>query len=168
MIVKISRQQLNHDRLSWLCIEPSLLSVRGKDIVSKAEVYDRLNEGQKALYMFYAFHNHTNSAAEFYWFAAYFMSDLQGWPALKKGITFFGEHHVLDALNEIELVLERYNRLEDGAWKAASPSDLDCHIDLLAEVNAIYDKYAVVAAQAIDRMNDYVREHLDDFFIVID
>lgn len=59
MKAEIRKEDLDSQKLSWLCIEPMLLFVRGQSMGAKKEVYLRLNEGQQALYLFYSYHNHT-------------------------------------------------------------------------------------------------------------
>lgn len=84
MLTRIKQDDFLKDNLSWLCIEPMLISIRGKDLDEKSAMYNQLNEGQRALYLFYAFYNHVHSIEEFYWFATYFMGELKAWNGLKK------------------------------------------------------------------------------------
>lgn len=88
MLTRMKQELLQSENLSWLCIEPMLLAVRGKSPGAKLEMFNQLNEGQQALYLFYAFHNHANTVAEFYWFSSYFIGELLAWKGLKTGVLF--------------------------------------------------------------------------------
>lgn len=91
MKAKLMLEDLQSDHLSWLSIQPMLLAVRGKDLSAKLEMYNRLNEGQKGLYLFYSYHNHAKTEAEFYWFSAYHINELQTWGDIKRGLVYFGD-----------------------------------------------------------------------------
>ncbi|NIK80001.1 hypothetical protein FHS15_005185 [Paenibacillus castaneae] len=166
MIVTLHKQDLDNEQLSWLCIEETLTALRGKDPSAKLAAYNGLNEGQKSLYMFYAFHNHTKSVAELYWFASYFMTDLKGWPALMRGIAFYCLDDYLAICHEIEQLVEQRNKRSDGTWRQALASDLDHDPALLTQMSAIYERYAPIAKEAINQMNTYIRENSADFLIV--
>lgn len=168
MKVTLNRQDLNNEQLSWLCVKTFLEGVRGKESSVKAEVYNQLNEGQKALYIFYAFHNHTESAVEFYWFASYFISELKGWPALIEGLMFYKEEQLMSICSEISQLVEAHNKQSDGSWRQALASDLDQDSVLLASVTDLYERYIPLAKQGIQSMNRYIRDNNESFLILID
>lgn len=168
MQVTLNRQDLNSEQLSWLCVKPFLEGVRGKDASIKAEAYNRLNEGQQALYIFYAFHNHTKSTSEFYWFASYFISELKGWSTLTKGLLFYKEEQLMQICSEIEQLVEAHNKQSDGSWRQALASDLDQDALLLARAKDLYERYIPLARQSILHMNSYIRSHHEQFFILTD
>ena len=168
MQVTLSKEDLNNEQLSWLCVKPILEGVRGKETSVKAEAYSHLNEGQKALYIFYAFHNHTKSTAEFYWFASYFISELKGWSTLTNGLLFYKEEQLMRICSEIEQLVEAHNKQPDGSWRQALASDLDQDAELLARVEDLYKQYIPLARQGIQRMNRYIQSHPEQFFIVTD
>ena len=89
MKAEIRKEDIDSHNLSWLCIEPMLLSVRGRNLEAKREVYLQLHEGQQALFLFYSYHNHTRSLAEFYWFSAYNIIELNSWNGIREGMKFF-------------------------------------------------------------------------------
>ncbi|MGG3280002.1 hypothetical protein [Paenibacillus solani] len=164
MLIKIKEEDLNKDNLSWLCIQPMLLSIRGRNLSAKSEMYNLLNEGQQALYLFYAFHNHSNSISEFYWFTTYFMGDLKAWDGVKKGVRFFKGDELLSILEQWEQVIHQKNRLADGSWREVSPSDLDRDPELFDMTEPIYKEYQVLAHDFIEDMNEYIRNNKEDFF----
>ncbi|KOR90241.1 hypothetical protein [Paenibacillus solani] len=164
MLIKIKEEDLKKNNLSWLCIQPMLLSIRGRDLSAKSEMYNLLNEGQQALYLFYAFHNHSNSISEFYWFTTYFMGDLKAWNGVKKGVRFFKGNELLSILEQWEHVISQKNKLADGSWREASPSDLDRDTELLEITEFIYKEYQVLARDFIEDVNEYIRNNKEDFF----
>lgn len=89
MKAKLRPEDVHSKQLSWLCIKPMLVSVRGRDMAAKTEIYRKLHEGQQALFLFYSYHNHTKSLAEFYWFSAYNIIEIKSWNGIKKGMHFF-------------------------------------------------------------------------------
>jgi len=127
-------------------------------------MYSLLNEGQQALYLFYAFHNHSNSISEFYWFTTYFMGDLKAWDGVKKGVRFFKGDELLSILKQWEQVINQKNRLADGSWREASPSDLDRDPELFEITESIHKEYQVLAREFIEDVNEYIRKNQEDFF----
>ncbi|OMF21465.1 hypothetical protein BK133_28270 [Paenibacillus sp. FSL H8-0548] len=167
MRVTLHPQDLNSELLSWLCVKPILESVRGKDSTIKADAYNRLNEGQRALYIFYAFHNHSKSSIlEFYWFSSYFISDLKGWPTLTNGLLFYGEESLVQICHDMKELVEFVNLQSDGSWRQAMASDLDENPELLARVTALFDLYLPTAEQCISHMNQYIRSNCEEFYIL--
>jgi hypothetical protein len=56
----------------------------------KEQFYNQLTDGQRALFMFYAYYNHVSrSPIEFYWWSAYFMAQPQSWSAIKNWCEVF-------------------------------------------------------------------------------
>lgn len=168
MLAQIKRQDLRSEQLSWLCIEPAILEIKGKSAKVKNEAYKQLNAGQRALYMFYVFHNHTRTITEFYWFASYLIGDLKGWNTIKRDILFFEDHEMLELYEEIELLAESKNRLDDGTWREALASDLEKDTELLVTTKRLYEKYLLHAPETIHRMNAYINEHSNDFLLLSD
>jgi hypothetical protein len=163
MRTKLSREDYIKDNLSWLCIEPLLLTIRGKDIPTKSELYSYLNDGQKALFLFYAFHNHVTTIAELYWFAAYFMSELKAWGGLKNGVRFFNDPEMLSVLETLEKIIEMKNKGADGVWREANPADLEEDVHLNEDVHKLFTRYISRAPYTIELMNSYIREHSEEF-----
>ncbi|WP_141502900.1 hypothetical protein [Paenibacillus luteus] len=164
MKVILSENDIVSTQLSWLCVKPILEEVRGKEAAVKKDAYNRLNDAQKALYLFYAFHNHTNTTAEFYWFASYFVSELKGWRELTKGLLFYGEEQLVLICNEMEQVVTAHNKQAVGTWRQALASDLDHDTELLGQVARLYEQYRPSAEKSIQRMNEYVKSHSEQFY----
>ncbi|CAM3126985.1 hypothetical protein PASE110613_17690 [Paenibacillus sediminis] len=162
MLIRIKQDELLKDSLSWLCIEPMLISVRGKNLDEKVAVYNQLNEGQQALYLFYAFYNHVHTIEEFYWFTSYFIGELKAWNGLKSGVLFYRDQELINILEQMELVIKRKN-MKSGEWKQASPTDLENDIELNEYIKPIFIAYQNVVGRFIQRMNSYIRSHKEEF-----
>ncbi|MDQ0112374.1 hypothetical protein [Paenibacillus harenae] len=162
MRARITKADLESSQLSWKCIEPMLLSVRGKDLASKAAVYDQLNEGQRALYLFYAFHNHVHSVAEFYWFAAYSIIELKSWDGLKNGLRYLNNMELVQLLEQIERLIESENKLGEQ-WAMPNPSDIAVDNELFQEAEKLFCSYKLAAEEAIAKLNGIILSNPDDF-----
>lgn len=167
MLILLKEDDLNNERLSWLCIEPALIQSRAKAPAEKAAIYNELREGQKALYMFYAFHNHVNSISEMYWYASYFISDLKAWPLMRKSVQFFQDDVLLKIYDDTHTALEAELLGTDDRWRNASPSDLEGNEKLFENVRTLYEKYEEAAAAAIRNMNSYIKKHPDEFYELV-
>ncbi|MFP4977310.1 hypothetical protein ACE6ED_18035 [Paenibacillus sp. CN-4] len=163
MRVKLPAEALNGPDLSWLCIKPMLTAVRGRDVAAKADMYRQLNEGQQALFLFYAYHNHVDSPEALYWFTAYYMDELQGWNGILQSVRLFGDDDLAELLTEVE------RTVRDGAGQRqpgvpASPTDLERSPGLADEMGRLYEQYRALSAGIVVRMNRRVMEHAEDFF----
>lgn len=163
MLTRMKQELLQSDNLSWLCIEPMLLAVRGKSPGAKREMFNQLNEGQQALYLFYAFHNHAHTAAEFYWFSAYFIGELLAWKGLKTGVHFFRGNELIEVLEQMESVIHRKNKLADGSWREASPADLERDTELNELISPIFKEYQIKARKFIESTNRYIQDNPQEF-----
>lgn len=159
MKVTIRQEDLQSFNLSWLCVQPMLDGVRGKDLPTKLEMYKLLNEGQKGLFLFYSFHNHTKTLAEFYWFSAYNINEIQSWNGIKNGVLYFKNARMADLLDEIKLLIENQNRL----GRQINPSDVDNDQELFGDVSRLYDRYNEYSKLTIINMNEWINTNKDDF-----
>ncbi len=167
ILVTMKREEfdaIKSDQIGWKSIEPLLIKIRGKEIAAKAEAYMELNAGQRALFVFFAFHNHTHTIGEFYWMAAYNIGFVKLWPALKNDISYLGSNEMKSIYEEIEAIIEAKNRLDDGSWRDALVSDLDNDTALLTSINEIYFKYRHAAERTVNLINTYVANNLGEFF----
>ncbi|MCR8656233.1 hypothetical protein [Paenibacillus endoradicis] len=162
MKVKLKQEDLQNIQLSWKCIEPMLLAVRGKDFPTKIEMYQKLNEGQKGLYLFYSFHNHANTMAEFYWFSSYYINEVQSWSGIKSGVQYYMDDEMVDLLEQIELIIQQRNQ-ENITERKASPTDLETDEELYNKVKVQFDRYRVLSENTIDLMNQWIINNKKDF-----
>jgi len=162
MIVKLKKNELQNIQLSWKCIEPMLLAVRGKDYPTKMEMYQKLNEGQKGLYLFYSFHNHANTVAEFYWFSNYYITEIQSWSGIKRGVEFYQDTEMVDLLDQIQSFIRKRNQ-ENNSERKVSPSDLETDEELNFNVKVFFNRYRVLSENTINLMNKWIVNHEEDF-----
>lgn len=165
MKTAINRDELKSEQLSWLSVKPMLLSVRGKDINAKTEMYRQLSEGQRAIYLFYAYHNHTNTLEEFYWFSAYYIIEFKVWDEMINAIRYFDDPELVEVLELVQSAIERKLKV-DGEWTMAKPQDIDTDPAFQAAMHTIYDRYQALTPQLIKRMNDWVFERQDELFVI--
>lgn len=161
MKATLTKADLESPQLSWKCIEPMLLSVRAKDLATKAAVYNELNEGQRALFLFYAFHNHVHSVAEFYWFTAYSMIELRSWDGLKNGLQYLNNEDLVSLLERIEHLIVCTKSGEQGCM--VSPTDVEEDKVLFQRVEELYVEYKSAAPKAIAKMNEIIRYNTVDY-----
>lgn len=159
MKVKLDPVDIESKSLSWLCIKPMLLAVRGKDFSAKSEMYNQLNEGQKGLYLFYSFHNHTKTLEEFYWFSAYHINELKSWNGIKKGLNYFKDVTLPKLLDDIEILIIKRNKLK----KTVSPTDLENDKELMNDVKNLHEQYIKYSETSINRMNDWIKANRTEF-----
>ncbi|WP_433922992.1 hypothetical protein [Paenibacillus taichungensis] len=156
--VNVKPEDLGSEQLSWLCVQPMLISVRGKDVAAKVEVYRRLHEGQQAIFLFYSYHNHTKSLAEFYWFSAYNIIDMKSWNGIKNGMRYFNQNEMVTLLDDIERLITDKNKVGD-TWREVLPTDLEKDPILLQRTEELYAKYRAAAQEAILHMNEIIRQN---------
>ncbi|MFD3258248.1 hypothetical protein ACE3MQ_06550 [Paenibacillus lentus] len=164
-LAELCSWEIHH--LAWLSVEPYTQEIRGKDAQSKGTLFEQLNNGQKAIFMFYVFHNHVESPAQYYWFASYYVGELQIWPALLQGMEYLRDEQMLVVYKQLEDIVERRNRLENGEWREALAADLDHDAVLRYEIDESFSLYNLHAPGTIQRMNGYVQDHLEEFIEVI-
>ncbi|WP_440117793.1 hypothetical protein [Paenibacillus sp. QZ-Y1] len=158
MKVTIKPEDLSSEQLSWLCVQPLLISVRGKDVAAKVEVYRQLHEGQQAIFLFYSYHNHTKSLAEFYWFSAYNIIEMKSWNGIKNGMRYFNQNEMVTLLDDIERLITDTSKVGD-TWREVLPTDLDKDPTLLQRTEELYLKYQASAQDAILHMNEMIRQN---------
>lgn len=166
MKASVRAEDIHSKQLSWLCIEPMLVSVRGRDMAAKTEIYRQLHEGQQALFLFYSYHNHTKSLAEFYWFSAYNIIEIKSWNGIKNGMRFFHLDEMVNVLDQIECLITDHNRV-DEAWREVLPTDLEKDPILLQRTEALYATYQTVAEEAITHMNEMILQN-QEMYLEID
>lgn len=167
MRAKIKQADLGSSQLSWLCVQPMLISVRGKDVAAKTEMYRQLNEGQQALFLFYSYHNHTKSLAEFYWFSAYNIMEMKSWSGIRNGMRFFNQTEMVALLDNIEHVVIDKNRIGDQ-WREVTPTDLEQDPHLYQLINDLYIQYCAQAEKVIASINNEILQHQEMYFEIED
>jgi hypothetical protein len=89
-------------KLSWECISPIIMPLRGKNPEIKNAAYGKLNEGQKATFSFHVYYDHARKdpVSFVYWSKLYLQMDFFG--EIKKGALYFSNPDFAALLEEIE------------------------------------------------------------------
>lgn len=175
MLIKVKKQDFdlrtNHD-LSQRCFEP-LVNIYKSQVYQetnlslsqiKERFYVHLTEGQRALFMFYAYYNHVSqSLIEFYWWSAYFMAQPKSWSALKDGIRYFNDDSILLLLNETEQVLLQHNHPETIENFKITRGELHQNEKLQASFETLYTKFHDISPKTINKMNDFIKINIHEF-----
>ncbi|MFO1442697.1 hypothetical protein KDN24_05650 [Bacillus sp. Bva_UNVM-123] len=130
----------------------------------KEQFYEQLTEGQRALFMFYAYYNHVSkSIYEFYWWSAYFMAQPKSWSALKAGIGYFQDESMLSLLEKIEQVLKKHNHPNSLDHFTVTREVLDENKELLASIESLHEIFENLSPLTIRTINDYIEKNLQEF-----
>lgn len=156
-------RKITDESLGWKMIEPIIDRIKGKDPIEKSQVYAKLTEGQKALFMFFVFHKHTESVEEFYWFVSYFVGDLRAWSALKNGMRRFREDGMLLIYNHLETLVESYNRRANRSWRQTIISELEQNEELHSSVTLLYEAYMKQAPATLEKIHAYIKNNVEEF-----
>lgn len=158
---------LDAQSISWKCIEPFTIQVRGKSFDERQKILQPLNEAQLSTFMFYVYHNHIGSIEEMYWFTQYYLSDIKIWPSIKASVRYYEDMELFTILEEVEHIVVNRNQLEDGSFMEARPSDLGKDAELARVMTSVYHKYVESSSRFIAKMNTYVTQHLPQFIEII-
>lgn len=94
---------LDDEKLIWICVEPIVLKVRGKDPGIKSQVIMQLNNGQRALFLFQVLYGHANNGIlQFFTQVSYLADRLDIWAALKSGMKYFSDTEMLGLIEKME------------------------------------------------------------------
>lgn len=139
--------------LIWACVEPIIQIVRGKDLEVKSQTYIRLNDGQRALYMFQVLYGHTeNGIGQFYQHIAYLMGKLDIWSALKSGMKYFGDHAMLGVIIRMEEAYFIMMKQQEGLVS-------------IEELDALYKETVPATLELISK---YIRSNPSEFILIED
>jgi len=88
--------------VSWECIKPVILQIRGKGPGIKTDAFNKLNEGQKAIFSFHVYFNHAKTDVDSfaYWSRLYLGNKFFG--EIKKGAGYFSDLDFYNVLAEVE------------------------------------------------------------------
>ncbi|WCK56225.1 hypothetical protein PP175_10070 [Aneurinibacillus sp. Ricciae_BoGa-3] len=170
MLVKMKWDAFNtlqDEALGLACFEPinqayKEIQTRGDDF--STGLYQRLSDGQKALFIFRAYYTHVRkSAADLYWWSAYFMAQPGRWPALKNGLRLFGDRATRYLLEDLEASLRERNHPRNLENFDVSTQDLRYDPELCSSVSSLYAQLHEAAPITIKIIADYIRNHPGDF-----
>jgi hypothetical protein len=89
-------------KLSWECISPVIMTVRGKNPDVKNDAYSRLNEGRKAIFSFHVYFDHARKDPDSFVYWSRLYSQMNFFGEIKKGVSYFSNPDFAGLLAEIE------------------------------------------------------------------
>lgn len=144
---------LDDEKLIWICVEPIVRRVRGKDPGIKSRVVMELSNGQRALFLFQVLYGHANhGVSPFFHQISYLMDTLDIWSALKSGIRYFDDAEMLGLIEKME-----------GTYYAVM--DQNENTILIDELDRLYKKKV---PETLKRIGLYIRSNLTEFMQVED
>lgn len=167
MVIEMNREhfeKLEAEQLGRACIEPILHPLRGKDPSVKAQTYERLTPGQRALFMFHVLHDHAcPSAGEFAGWLAYTQQEFSHWIGIQAGLRFFGQEELLGIIEGVITVLEERNQRLGKSMADFTVLDMDEDPQLLDRVTFFYEKYQRQVPRTLQDIGLYIRRHPSEF-----
>jgi hypothetical protein len=157
---------MNDERLSWACVEPTLMQIRGKNMTVKAQALSQLTKGQQALCMFRVLYDHAkNSASEFYAWISYLLGNSDYWSGVIGGLRFFGDTTMIHLLDETKLLLEERNQRLGYQLSDATFNDLEQDHELSNAVSLLFDRFLEIAMDSLKHIGTYIRSNQHEFVI---
>ncbi|KFM90145.1 MULTISPECIES: hypothetical protein [Bacillus] len=139
---------LSDERLGWVCVESTLLSIRGKDAAAKSEAITSLNRSQQALCMFRVFYDHAkDSAQEFYSWVSYLLQAPGYWTGVTGALRYFGDENLLKLLEDTKQVIEINGHNADT-------------------MNELYERFQGIVSGSLKRISSFIRSNPQDFVIL--
>ncbi|MCY8582670.1 hypothetical protein P8853_00105 [Bacillus haynesii] len=156
---------LSDERLGWVCVESTLLSIRGKDAAAKSEAITNLNRSQQALCMFRVFYDHAkDSAQEFYSWVSYLLQAPGYWTGVTGALRYFGDENLLKLLEDTKQVIE-INGHNAHAGGIGAFKELERQ-ELLHTMNELYERFQVIVSGSLKRISSFIRSNPQDFVIL--
>lgn len=171
LIIKVREEDfdINCPSLSQECFDPliKVYKVRMSEesnIGVKERFYEELSEGQRALFMFYVYHNHiSKSLIEFYWWNAYFMAQPKSWAALKACFKYFNDKSFLVLLEKIEQQLKRHNHPTALEYFTITRDELNQNKELHASFESLYVIFENINPATLAKINTTIKKNLQEF-----
>lgn len=175
MLIKMNKQDfdlLTDDSLSQGCFRPLIQNYKSRvvkqskddDSQMKENFYKELNEGQRALFMFYTYYNHANkSFVEFYWWSAYFFAQPKIWSALKASMKYFEEESLLLLLEMIEIELKRHNHPDTLEHFKVTRDELNRNQQLKSSIKYLHNIFEKTSPLTISKIDKYIEKNLHEF-----
>jgi len=164
LISKLYREKfssMNDSELCWTSIEPIILRYKQtKGIGFIEDIYKKLNDGQKALFMYTVFSIHAlNSLEEYFWWTSSLLIYKKAWPELKKGLLFYRDQFMVAHLEE----LISYLHSKEINFENAPLGLLKDDVELQKTVASSYAKFLVLSKNSTNKISTYIRQSPADF-----
>ncbi|MDN5387588.1 MULTISPECIES: hypothetical protein [Bacillus] len=155
---------LSDERLGWICVESTLLSIRGKDATAKSEAITNLNRSQRALCMFRVFYDHAkDSAQEFYSWVSYLLQAPGYWTGVTGALRYFGDENLLKLLEDTKQVIETNGYNPHAGVSAFKELERQ---GLLHTMNELYERFQGIVSGSLKRISSFIRSNPQDFVIL--
>jgi phosphoribosyl 1,2-cyclic phosphodiesterase len=149
---------LNNEELIHICMEQIFTRIRGKSPLVKGEVYSQLTDGQKAAFMFKIMFDHSKTIEEFYWYALYYISDLNAWPEMKSRAQTIGDTLLVSVYESIESNLEGKNLETHGNWMIVLDDAKTKEL-----IMSLFRRYIEATRESIELLGSYIRKKPYEF-----
>lgn len=160
---------LEDEALGGACFEPFIPLIRGKDIKVKDELFQKLTAGQKALFIFYAYYNHAkNSAAEFYWWGAYYYAQPRAWKAIKNGLEYFGANKMLCLFEKLEQLFEAGNFSRSLEDFNVSYNDIEKDHELMKFIGPLHIDFTEISPKTLKVIGEKIRSKPSEYIQIMD
>lgn len=147
LINKQTFESLDDASLLWTCIEPVILEVRGKDLSVKNAVYSRLNQGQRALFMFQIFYGHShNGIARLFEELSYLFVIPDVWAELRSSMQYFQAGAMAQFIGDLEQLYHA------DAFKESANAPLIKRYDAV---------FLETLHETVRQIGSYIRRHPD-------
>lgn len=155
---------MSDERLGWACVAPMLLSIRGKDAATKAQVISSLNSSQQALCMFRVFYDHAHvSASEWYGWVSYLLHTPGYWSSVIQGLSYFGDARMIQLLEETKRVIEERKQGLGEQSEFHPLGQLERDSELSVHVAHWFAQFQELEPYSLNRISTFIRANPHDF-----
>lgn len=172
MLAKMEREKFvawQIEQLGGACIAHIQQQVQGKSPQVKAQVYQELTAGQRALFMFHVLHDHAHpSVAEFVSWIAYTLDHFSYWIGIQAGLRYFEQEEVLHLLEEMKVLLEARNQRLGIQMSQITVLDLEEDSSFKEEASRLYRRYQELSEGTLHRIGRTIRSNPEEFVILFD
>lgn len=177
MVKRWELDSLSLEEVCNVCFEPLILAYKQRmadhtlenSSMIKEEFYSDLTDGQRALFSFHVFYDHAvESLEEFYWWSAYFFAQPKIWSAIKSGVNYYRDEHMLRILKSVESVLKTYHHPRSLDEFNVTREEIVSNQELLESMHPLFIEFNVASPLTIQNIGSYIRDNLKEFILIED
>ena len=143
---------LSDRELAWICIQPTIEKIKGKNLFVKSSTFSTLSAGQKSLFVCWILIGHINHGViQFLEETGYLIHEVDLWKELRNGAVTFGDRQLSNLIDDMEGF---HRSLRNNALSQRDTERLAKHID---------DRFEKIIAHSYRLMADYIRTHRSEF-----
>ncbi len=152
---RLDFDSMDDKTLGWICIEPTIQKIRGKNLNIKSQVYAELTSGQKSLLLFWILYGHSqNGIIQLFNELDYLLLDTDIWLEFKQRLQIF-DNNLVDVVEK----LESFYRVH---YKRNSHKEYDnesvVHLIIMLDT-----KIKEIMPELMKKITDYIRNNTNDF-----